>query len=276
MPRWGASLLRRRRLAILIWDTRTKSAPPELSDHELETQWALLADTNAARAGEALTRLAASAKALPFLKEKIHARSGREPIAPQEELRQLRVVELLEWHGGVAARQLLQTLAQQGEAPRVRSQARVSLELLLLPLPVGEGRQVKGAPDREEFGEPLPLGARLRLGSLRFQHDTKVRGLRYLPDGKTLLSGGCGWNYLGSWRSLCLLAADTGQRRWAQPTELWEFYRQTNEDKEKSVKVSPPAGASPLTAGSWAQSGKPSGGQAPWCGLATWLPGKIS
>jgi WD40 repeat protein len=43
-------------------------------------------------------------------------------------------------------------------------------------------------PRRDADGEPLPQGALARIGSLRFQHDDRPAALRYLPDGKTLLS----------------------------------------------------------------------------------------
>jgi len=41
---------------------------------------------------------------------------------------------------------------------------------------------------RDTDGEPLPQGALARIGSLRFQHDGTPAALRYLGDGKTLLS----------------------------------------------------------------------------------------
>src|SRR5437870_13843866 len=39
----------------------------------------------------------------------------------------------------------------------------------------------------DHFGDPLPAGARLRFGTLRWRHPG-VRFVFYAPDGKTLLS----------------------------------------------------------------------------------------
>jgi WD40 repeat protein len=44
----------------------------------------------------------------------------------------------------------------------------------------------------DAFGDPLPPGARLRLGTARFRHIGTIYCLAFLPDGQTLVSGGWG------------------------------------------------------------------------------------
>jgi WD40 repeat protein len=48
----------------------------------------------------------------------------------------------------------------------------------------------KAKPRADSFGDPLPAYARLRLGTIRFRQGSAISTLRYLPDGKTLLSVG--------------------------------------------------------------------------------------
>lgn len=48
----------------------------------------------------------------------------------------------------------------------------------------------KASPATDAFGDPLPAYARLRLGTLRFRQGSAISSLRYLPDGKTLVSVG--------------------------------------------------------------------------------------
>src|SRR5438046_10554617 len=58
------------------------------------------------------------------------------------------------------------------------------------PVRDGQGAQ-PAAPWVDAFGDPLPPGARLRLGTTRFRHVGEVYCLAFMPDGTTLAS--CGW-----------------------------------------------------------------------------------
>jgi WD40 repeat protein len=48
----------------------------------------------------------------------------------------------------------------------------------------------KAKPASDAFGDPLPAYARLRLGTIRFRQGSPITTLRYLADGKTLVSAG--------------------------------------------------------------------------------------
>jgi WD40 repeat protein/DNA-directed RNA polymerase specialized sigma24 family protein len=62
----------------------------------------------------------------------------------------------------------------------------------------------KGAgPAVDRYGDPLPKGAVMRLGTVRFRHGGQVHSVAYSADGKTLASGGYG--------KIMLWEADTGK-----------------------------------------------------------------
>jgi WD40 repeat protein len=60
---------------------------------------------------------------------------------------------------------------------------------------------------KDSYGDPLPPGALLRLGTIRFRHGTWIKAVSYSPDGKTIAAG----DYGGTIR---LWDAKTG-------TEIW-------------------------------------------------------
>src|SRR5688572_8173559 len=44
------------------------------------------------------------------------------------------------------------------------------------------------------YGDVLPDGAIVRIGSARFRHDAPLGRIHYSSDGKTLIGEGAGWN----------------------------------------------------------------------------------
>src|SRR3954468_11431367 len=69
---------------------------------------------------------------------------------------------------------------------------------------------VRAQPATDSLGDPLPRGARLRLGTIRFQAPSAVADLALSPDETTLVSVG---NELIAWDTA------TGKERWrASPT----------------------------------------------------------
>ncbi|MBY0522247.1 MAG: WD40 repeat domain-containing protein [Gemmataceae bacterium] len=69
----------------------------------------------------------------------------------------------------------------------------VGAVLALVPLAQGETPAAGDKPQavlKDGNGDPLPRGARQRLGTLRFRHGGMVNAVRYLPDGNTILSSG--------------------------------------------------------------------------------------
>ena len=69
------------------------------------------------------------------------------------------------------------------------------LGALLIPTPLSAQDQDRKPDDSppprtDPGGDPLPEGAILRLGSLRFRHHGPIFSLAYSPDGKSIVSGG--------------------------------------------------------------------------------------
>jgi WD40 repeat protein len=57
---------------------------------------------------------------------------------------------------------------------------------------------VSAAEPVDLYGDALPTGAKLRLGTVRWQHEGWVTSLAFSPDGKTLATGG-GDNVVRLW-----------------------------------------------------------------------------
>jgi len=70
------------------------------------------------------------------------------------------------------------------------------------PVPPTRPPQAPSA-SADRYGDPLPDGALLRLGTVRFRHGNRLNCVAYTPDGKTIASGGFG--------RIMLWEADTGK-----------------------------------------------------------------
>jgi WD40 repeat protein len=75
----------------------------------------------------------------------------------------------------------------------------------------------KAKPALDSFGDPLPAYARLRLGTVRFRQGSPIASLRYLPDGKTLLS-------IGNDQVIRYWEASTGKERYRFGTPVTPMY----------------------------------------------------
>jgi len=207
---------------ILLWDAVgpfTRPRPTHVGDRELMECWDALAADDATRAGASLARLAAAPQAVAFLKERLRPAGAK--VTPAEELRAARAVELLEGIGGAEAGAILERMAGGTADARLTEEAKASLRRRE-PLPASDPlRRLRDDP-REE---PLPAGARARLGSLRFQHSASAVSLRYLPDGKTLLTQQFTINNPNLAPVVTLWDADTGRRRISRDAQIARFDR---------------------------------------------------
>jgi RNA polymerase sigma factor (sigma-70 family) len=100
-------------------------------------------------------------------------------------------------------------LARRGD-PGARGEGTPASDAANAPGPEAGGRE-----RIDRFGDPLPPGAVLRLGTVRLRHGSRVTGLAYSPDGRTLLSGSAD-------RTLRLWDLATGKelRRFTNPDQL--------------------------------------------------------
>src|SRR6516165_9296613 len=54
--------------------------------------------------------------------------------------------------------------------------------------PTGSGKTAPMPRVVDQFGDPLPTGALVRLGTVRFRHDGRMLAVAYAADGKTLVT----------------------------------------------------------------------------------------
>ncbi|HLZ21002.1 MAG TPA: hypothetical protein VKQ30_02615, partial [Ktedonobacterales bacterium] len=74
----------------------------------------------------------------------------------------------------------------------IRSSARKCLALLLGVAVLGTCQAQEGAKSAatDRHGDPLPVGALARLGSLRWRHAEPILFVAFVQDGKAVLTGG--------------------------------------------------------------------------------------
>jgi WD40 repeat protein len=174
-----------------IEDARQRS--PDLSG-----LWDALAGHDPIPARDALrVFLSKPEVALPFLAERLHdfeegrrMESDRPLSVPPATLRALRVLDLLEWEGSPAARNLLTRMSRgKGE---VATRAVAALERMQHrdQEPLEPGSTPRDGVPRDLHGDPLPPRAIARLGSVRLTAANTLFALASSPDGRRLYSAG--------------------------------------------------------------------------------------
>jgi RNA polymerase sigma factor (sigma-70 family) len=78
---------------------------------------------------------------------------------------------------------VLSSALPEGPAPRVSQRAQPSATLPAAPL---------RPPKTDLYGDPLPPGAAMRLGTVRFRQDRSINHIAYSPDGRVLVTDDSG------------------------------------------------------------------------------------
>jgi RNA polymerase sigma factor (sigma-70 family) len=166
--------LLRQRLARRGWGPAAGLAAPVLAGATLPSAVpAALADA-ATRA--ALQTTSGAASALPAGVALLANRAVRDMAATR-----LRIL-------GMA----LLALAAVGTGIAVLAQPADTEQPVAAQAPDPAGPPAEEAPPTDRYGDPLPAGAFLRLGTLRFRHELLIHSLAVAPDGKSIASGGSG------------------------------------------------------------------------------------
>ena len=113
-----------------------------------------------------------------------------QPIVAPEKIRQLRAIETLEMMVSPEAKQVLQKLAKGYAGHRQTKQAQESLARLSQRAPISERwlAWTKDPPAAAGGEEPLPFGARTRLGTTLFRHQGSGRHVTLSSDGRLAFS----------------------------------------------------------------------------------------
>lgn len=113
-----------------------------------------------------------------------------QPVAAPDKLRQIRAIEVLETLGNADARDLLQALAKGYPEHRQTRQAQEALARLKerAPMPDRWFAWLKNRQPAPNKDEPLPFGARTRLGTTRYRHDGHGRPGAFTADGRLVIS----------------------------------------------------------------------------------------
>lgn len=112
-----------------------------------------------------------------------------QPVDAPEKRRQIRAIEVLEMLHGDQAQELLQRLAKGYVGHRQTRLAQESLSRLKQRSPAPETwlAWAKNSPASDKV-DPLPLGARARLGTKLFRHEGHGKPAAFTADGQMVIS----------------------------------------------------------------------------------------
>jgi hypothetical protein len=166
----------------------------------LETLWMDLGEADAKQGHRAVWSMVGNpGRTIRFLQQRLQPVAGDNAddflVPAGERLKYVRAIEVLERivTSNPKAKAILEKLAK-GPASRSAREAQAALRRLepVGPVPL----KPRPAPVRpanqalDEFGDPLPRGALLRIGGTRLRHLGEIYALAFSPDGQFLASGG--------------------------------------------------------------------------------------
>jgi WD40 repeat protein len=111
-------------------------------------------------------------------------------VRSPEKLRMIRAVEILEKLGTAEAKDLLGQLAKGFPEHRLTREAEESLKRLKLRSPTPDRwlAWAQSPPPAADKEDPLPFGARTRLGTTRFRQEGYGRSAQFSPDSRLVIS----------------------------------------------------------------------------------------